>query len=158
MSHFPQWPSVMVTSNCCLVSWWPHMRMQQLLWPDMGWCNSGVWPCDHSLCPELPLVTGAAISTGHCYHCQLCLPFPNAINLNDTQIDSISIFKHRLKYFKAANQIDDASDKLAADLIERLCLCVARLLRTGHAFRESKPLTGGCELCVINCKYFCPNN
>ena len=97
-----------------------------------------------------------------CYHCQLCLPFPNAINLNDTQIDSISIFKHQLKYFKAANQIDDASDKLAADLIERLCLCVAiteaRLLRTGHAFRESKPLTGGCELCVINCKYFCPNN
>ena len=43
---------------------------------------------DHSL----PL-TGAAtvIFTG------LCSPFPNAINLNDTQIDSIPIFEHQLK-------------------------------------------------------------
>ena len=44
------------------------------------------------------------------------------------KLTPFQFFKHQLKYFKAANQIDDASDKLAADLIERLCLCVASLV------------------------------
>ena len=74
-------------------------------------------------------------------------------------LPSIPIFSHRLKHFKAAIQIDDASDKLAADLIERLCLCVARagLSRARTCIPGVKPPTGGCEVSVC-CECFCPNN
>ena len=101
---------------------------------------------DHSL----PL-TGAAtaISTG------LCSPFPNAINLNDTQIDSIPVFEHQLK------NISKQQIRLMMHLISWQQTWYRGFVsvwprHSGHAFRESKPLTGGCEkLCVINCKYFC---
>ena len=56
------------------------------------------------------------------------------------KLTPFQFFKHQLKYFKAANQIDDASDKLAADLIERLCLCVASLAQDMHSGSPSRSL------------------
>ena len=139
--------SLIITSDVPRVQW-SHPTVAPLVpgwWPPT--CSSCSWHrlmsapgSDHSL-PLTRVATAAAISTA-----LLCSPFPNAINLNDTQIDSIPIFEHQLKN-TSKQQIRLMMHLIRAGLIQRLCLCVAWPAQT---LRTCIPRVRA--LCVINCK------